>query len=70
MAVAALVCGIVGLLLFNIVLGPLALIFGLIARNKIKASNGALKGEGLAIAGIVLGPIDIAVWLLIISIYF
>jgi len=67
LAIAALVCGIAGLLLFAIVLGPLALIFGLQARRKIKESNGALKGDGMALAGVILGPIDVVLWLLILS---
>jgi hypothetical protein len=67
MATAALVCGIAGLVVFNIVLGPMALVFGIVSRNKIKASNGALKGEGMALAGIILGPIDVVVWLAIIA---
>jgi len=67
MATAALVCGIAGLVIFNIVLGPMALVFGIISRNKIKGSNGALKGEGMALAGIILGPIDVIVWLAILA---
>lgn len=58
LAVAALVCGLVGILLANLILGPLALIFGLVSISKINASGGALKGRGMAITGVVLGPID------------
>jgi hypothetical protein len=57
MAVAALVCGIVGLVLFfsvwgGIILGVLAVVFGAVGRSKAK--QGAPNG-GLAIAGLVLG---------------
>ena len=46
----------------------LALVFGHTARNQIIASGGRQTGEGLAIAGIVLGWIGIAtfVWLALI----
>ena len=67
LATAALVCGIVGLLVFNIILGPLAFIFGLQARRKIKESNGYLKGDGMALTGIIMGPIDVVLWFLILS---
>lgn len=67
MAIAALVCGIVGLLVFAVVLGPLAFIFGLVALNQIKGSGGLQKGRGMAIAGIVLGPIDIIAWLIVLN---
>lgn len=50
-AVAALVLGVVGAFL-------LAVVVGLIAKKKIRESNGKLGGDGLATAGIALG----AVW--------
>ncbi len=65
MAIAALVCGIVGVLVAQFILGPLAFIFGLVARNQIRSSNGAQKGEGMAIAGIVLGIVAVAIFVLI-----
>jgi hypothetical protein len=61
MAIAALVCGLVGLLFFNVILGPLALIFGLVGLNQINKAGGRLKGRGMAIAGIILAPFDIAI---------
>lgn len=39
LAIAGLVCGIVGLLIFNIILGPLAIIFGAIGLSR--ANKGA-----------------------------
>jgi len=53
-AVAALVCGIVGLLCFQFILGPLAIVFGGIGLSK--ANQGA-ENYGLAVAGLVLGII-------------
>jgi len=56
MAVAGLVCGLVGLLFLPIILGPLALIFGGIGWSK--ANRGA-KHKGIAIAAVVLGIADL-----------
>ncbi|MBV2357734.1 DUF4190 domain-containing protein [Streptomyces sp. J2-1] len=60
-AIASLCCGIVGLLLLRIVLGPLAIILGSVSRRQ-----SATKGEasGMATAGIVLGVVDVVLWLL------
>jgi hypothetical protein len=57
MAVASLVLGLVFCFGFT---GILAVIFGNLALGKIDASGGTEKGRGLAIAGIVLGWIGIA----------
>lgn len=59
LAVAALVCGLVGLVLFNVVLGPLAIIFGGVGWSK--ANHGAAH-KGMAVAGVVLGIVDLAVF--------
>jgi hypothetical protein len=39
------------------ILGPLSIIFGILALRKIKTSNGRLGGGGLAIAGITVGAV-------------
>lgn len=70
LAVAALVCGIVGFVIFGIILGALALIFGLVALNQINKSGGAQKGRGMAIAGVVLGPLDLIAAIIVTSIVF
>jgi Domain of unknown function (DUF4190) len=54
LAVASLVCGIIGLLIFGVVLGPLAVVFGAIGLSR--ANQGA-SGKGMAIAGLVLGAV-------------
>jgi hypothetical protein len=62
MAIAAMVCGIMSIPctgFLGIVLGPTALGLGISARRAIGRSNGWKKGEGMAIAGIVLGVIGI-----------
>ena len=71
MAVAALVLGIIGLVLFwvpllGMVLAILAIIFGGVGMSR--ANQGA-SGKGLAIAGLVLGIVAIAIYVLAILAY-
>ena len=54
-AVASLVCGIINIFPLFIV----AIILGHISLSEIKKSAGRLKGEGLAIAGLILGYLGI-----------
>jgi hypothetical protein len=69
-AIAALILSIVGLVLCPYVFSVLALVFGYMARGEIKRSGGALGGDGLALAGIIIGWGSIAVWtLFIIAVY-
>ena len=63
-AVASLVLGITSLTCsgyLGFVLAPLAVIFGVRSRRTIAASNGWRRGDGMAVAGIVLGIIGIVV---------
>jgi uncharacterized membrane protein len=53
LAIAALICGCAGFLLF--IPGILGITFGFIARGQIKRANGQQKGDGMAIAGIIVG---------------
>jgi hypothetical protein len=62
MAIGALVCGIIGLLCgligcVGVVVGPIAIVLGAVARRRVRESQGLTKGEGLALAGLVLGVI-------------
>jgi hypothetical protein len=66
LAVAALVCGIVGLLCFGFILGPLAIIFGGVGMSR--ANQGA-DHKGLAVAGLVLGIVDVAFLVLFIAVW-
>lgn len=56
-AIASLVLAIVGLLGIGAIL---AIIFGIVARRQIRESGGAQTGEGLALAGIIVGICQIA----------
>lgn len=59
MAIASLVCSLLGIGLVGVILGHIAL-------SQIKASNGYTQGKGLAIAGLVIGYLQIAAFVLII----
>ena len=59
-ATAALVLGILGLVLCPFICSILALVFGYQGRNEIDASGGRMSGRGNATAGIVLGWIGVA----------
>jgi len=52
-ALASLLTGIFGLLLFPIAIA--AIILGHMSRSEIRKSNGRLKGDGMATAGLVMG---------------
>jgi uncharacterized membrane protein len=58
-AIASLVLGIGGFVIFPLVLSILAIVFGRLAKREI-AERPGLGGAGLATAGIVLGWIGIA----------
>ncbi len=56
-AIASLVCGILAFFIpfFGFVLAILAIIFGVRARGIVRESGGRLRGEGMALAGIICG---------------
>jgi hypothetical protein len=59
LAIAGLVCGIIGLFRFNFILGSLAIIFG--GAGVSKANRGA-GHQGMAWACVVLGIIDVLIF--------
>lgn len=59
-AVGSLVCGILSLACFSILTGIPAVILGHVSRSAIRNSMGRLKGEGMALAGLIMGYISIA----------
>ena len=64
LAVWSLVLGILGLLCFSFLAGVPAIICGHMGRSRIKDSQGALKGDGMALAGMIMGYIGIAIFVL------
>ncbi len=65
LAIASLVCGIVGLLFLWFILSPLAIIFGGIGISKAK--KGA-SGKGMATAGLVLGIVGLLGYIILIAV--
>lgn len=72
LAVAALILGLVGfvfnwipgLSIIGIICGILAIIFAITSKSKIKNSNGELSGSGMATAGLILGIIVVAFYII------
>lgn len=59
-AIASLILGILGLIQVLPIIGSIAgLILGYAAKSEISRGNGAIGGEGLAQAGIILGWIGV-----------
>jgi len=65
LAIAGLVCGVVGLFVASIILGPLAVVLGGVGLSR--ANRGA-GHKGMAIAAIVLGIIDIVLWVVLLAV--
>jgi hypothetical protein len=59
MAIVSLVAGILGITFFPLLGSIVALITGYAAQKEIRESAGALGGEGMATAGLVMGWIGI-----------
>ncbi|MDY6875740.1 MAG: DUF4190 domain-containing protein [Chloroflexota bacterium] len=59
MAVGSLIASIVGFTIVPIIGGIVGLILGYIARKQIRESEGTFTGAGLALAGIIMGWIQV-----------
>src|SRR5215831_14119492 len=64
-AIASLILGLSSVLCFTIFAGIPAIILGHISYSRIRRSMGRLKGEGMALAGLIMGYLSIP-WLLIV----
>lgn len=64
-AIGSLVCGIAGLLI-PFIGAVVAIVLGHLGLSEVKKSGGRLKGDGLAIAGLVLGYLEAAFFVLLI----
>jgi hypothetical protein len=62
-AVAGFVCAVIGIFLFNIILGPLGIIFGGVGLSR--ARDGA-PNRGMAIAGVIIGILDVVLFLVLV----
>lgn len=56
-AILSFIFGIAGLFVAAIIMGPLAIIFGIVGLSRIDSNPGLYKGKGFAIAGLILGII-------------
>jgi hypothetical protein len=65
LAVAGLVCGIVGLFILNVILGPLAIIFGGVGLSR--ANRGA-PHRAMSIWAIALGIVAIVLFVVLIAV--
>ncbi|MBN2548434.1 MAG: DUF4190 domain-containing protein [Anaerolineales bacterium] len=59
LALISLITGILGLTFFPLIGSIVAIVTGMMARKEIRESGGALGGDGLATAGLVLGWIGV-----------
>jgi hypothetical protein len=66
LAIASLICSIVGLFGFGLIMGVLAVVFGFMAISRINDEPRFYSGKGLAIAGIIIGVISFFGALLVI----
>lgn len=65
-AVTSLIFGILGFLLLGIIGGIVAVICGHVAKSKIAKDPQNLGGEGMALAGLIMGYVQIGISILII----
>lgn len=60
LALASFVLALLGIPLVGLLLGPIAICFGLVAVSALR--RGGLSGLGLAIAGVAIGALDLVAW--------
>jgi hypothetical protein len=65
LAIAALILGIVGLVVCPLVPSIAAVVCGHMAKGEIDRAGGQLGGRGIAMTGLILGWIGVAFWALI-----
>jgi len=68
-ATAAMVCGILGIIFFGIILGPLAIALGCSAKAEINENPREVTGDCQANTGIVCGIIALVAWVIIVVAY-
>lgn len=70
LAVTSLVSGLLGWTLLPFIGTVVAIITGHLARKEIRTSGGTLDGDGMAVAGLVLGWLAVALWVAGIAVVF
>jgi hypothetical protein len=69
MAVVSLIASVVGWFFCPFIGGIIGLITGMMARKAIKAEPNRWDGDGMAIAGMIVGGINMGMWILVIAFY-
>ncbi|HEY9253743.1 MAG TPA: DUF4190 domain-containing protein [Stenotrophomonas sp.] len=64
LAIVSLVAGILGWFIVPVIGSLTAIITGHMARGEIRRQPERFEGDGLAIAGLVLGWVNVALWIL------
>ena len=64
LAIASFVCALAGIPLFGIITGMVAVVLAVVALGAIRASS--QRGLGLALAGLLLGLVDVVGWIALI----
>jgi len=67
LSLASFLESLLGLLIAGIIFGPIAIIFGIIGLVKINKNPEKWKGRGWAIAGIIIGFVDIIAVIIILA---
>lgn len=66
LAVISLVFGILAWILVPVIGAIVAIITGHMARSEIRRSGGAIEGDGMAVAGLVLGYVSLLLGLAVL----
>jgi hypothetical protein len=64
LAIISLIAGVTGFTIFPFAGSLIAVVAGLFARREIQAAEGAIQGDGIAMAGLVLGLIGVGLSML------
>ena len=59
LAIASLICGIAAWIIFPVVAAIAAVVTGHLAKKEIRNSGGMIGGDGMALAGLLLGYIQL-----------
>ncbi len=64
LAIASLVCGIAAWIIFPVVAAIAAVVTGHLAKKEIRESGNTLGGDGMALAGLLMGYIQLGLFVL------
>lgn len=68
LAVISLIAGLGSWVIFPTIGAIVAIILGHMARREIRESGGALSGDGMALAGLLLGYVNLIISVLVICV--